>query len=97
MSEQNAKTETMRVCGLWLNESKAGRKFLSGNLGFCRVLIFPARERQGEKSPTHYLCLAPLPPKNDHAKRNGAPQEAKSAGPRPAGERLEITDDDLPF
>ena len=54
-----------RIGGLWLQE-KNGRKFLSGKLdervvieAGCRLFVFPAKEKKSERSPTHYVCVAP--------------------------------------
>jgi uncharacterized protein (DUF736 family) len=58
-------SELKRIGGLWISE-KNGRKYLSGKLdepitlpAGMRILIFPARDRKSDKSPTHTLLVAP--------------------------------------
>jgi uncharacterized protein (DUF736 family) len=58
-------SDLKRIGGLWLQE-KNGKKYLSGKLdepitlpAGTRILIFPARDRKSDKSPTHSLLIAP--------------------------------------
>lgn len=44
--------------GLWLNEAKkTGKKYMSGNLGGVRVMIFKAKEKKNDKSPDYHLMF----------------------------------------
>jgi hypothetical protein len=58
-------SELKRIGGLWLQQ-KDGKKYLSGKLdepitlpAGTRIMVFPARERKSDRSPTHSLLIAP--------------------------------------
>jgi hypothetical protein len=64
-------SDMKRIGGLWLQE-KNGRKFLSGKLdervvieAGCRLFVFAAKERRTDKSPSHYVCVAPAEARQD--------------------------------
>lgn len=63
MKDSNSKM--MSVTGLWRNETKDGRVYLSGNWGHnTKILIFPnTKKEQGSKQPDYTFCLAPIEPK----------------------------------
>ena len=57
--------EMKRISGLWIQEGDR-RKYMSGTVGERLILepgmklfVFPAKERKGDKSPSHYICVAP--------------------------------------
>jgi hypothetical protein len=49
----------LTLCGLFASESKSGTKYMSGSLGFARVMVFKNTKKKGDKSPDYFLCLAP--------------------------------------
>lgn len=76
----------IQLCGLWLNESKKGEKFFSGNLGGAKILVFRnSKKQQGSKQPDYYICLDE---KQEQAQANGKPQttQASAAGQWDPGE-----------
>lgn len=53
--------QMLSVCGLWSNQTKDGREYMSGSIGNVKVLIFRNQNKKGERSPDWNLCLAPKP------------------------------------
>lgn len=51
--------DMLTLCGLFASESKSGTKYMSGSLGFARVMVFKNTKKKGDKSPDYFLCLAP--------------------------------------
>lgn len=48
------------LSGLWLNESKEGKKFMAGYLGSGgRILIFKNDKKTKESDPDYHMMLAP--------------------------------------
>jgi uncharacterized protein (DUF736 family) len=45
--------------GLWKQQSKNGKTYLSGSLGGVRVLIFPNEKKTADNQPDYTLCFAP--------------------------------------
>lgn len=62
---EREKAARIRVGGLWQN---AAGTVISGTWGGNRIVIFPNREKKGEKSPDFTMYLEELPPKDDKAK-----------------------------
>lgn len=49
----------INVCGLWKNETKDGKKYISGKLCNIKILIFPNEKKVlGSNSPDFTLCIA---------------------------------------
>ena len=70
--------------GLWQQTDKNGNKYLSGSLGFARMLIFPNRNKpEGSNQPDYNMVLVEKP-------RDGDKPETKPP-PQPSA------DDDAPF
>lgn len=68
--EQQEQGQLVKLTGLWLNDGKAG-KYMAGNLGGARVLIFKNNKKQKDSDPDYALYIAPAKPKKDQA---GAPK-----------------------
>lgn len=54
----NEKAAFIRAGGLWKNQSKDGRTFLSGSLGGIRVWIFPNGYKEKENDPDYILSFS---------------------------------------
>ncbi len=63
----NEQQKPVRLCGLWKNTSKDGKTYLSGNLGFGKLLIFP-NDKKSENGPDYTLMIAEKP------QQQGAPR-----------------------
>lgn len=57
MSEDK-KNAKVKVASLWWNKMQDGNKYLAGNWGSTRVLIFPNGYKDGEKDPDFRMFLA---------------------------------------
>ena len=55
----NSNTGMIRLGGLWLNTSRGGEKYFSGNLGSGRVLVFRNQHKRTDKDPDYVLYIAP--------------------------------------
>lgn len=51
------------LCGLYLKDTAAGDKFLSGSMGWAKVFLFKAKNRRAGEAE-YNLVLAPRPPRN---------------------------------
>jgi hypothetical protein len=63
--------ELRRLTGLWQTD-KDGKRYLSGTIGEkfilepgCKILVFEAKQQRTDKSPTHFICVAPPEAKRD--------------------------------
>lgn len=72
----------IKVCGLWLNESKNG-KYFSGTLGGIKILIFKNQYKKEDKHPDYNLFFAP--------------KEDKRGGGSSGGDNSNSGSDDVPF
>jgi hypothetical protein len=45
------------LAGLWRNETKDGKTYLSGYLGEAKILIFPNGFKETEKQPDYRMYL----------------------------------------
>jgi hypothetical protein len=85
-----------RLCGLFTNQTKGGEKYLGGKIdetvtipAGSRIMIFKAKERRSDRSPTHSLLVAP-----PDAKQGAAPKpRAARTGPMPSNADSE----EIPF
>ena len=82
--------------GLWQQKDKNGNKYLSGSLGFARMLIFPNRNKtEGSNQPDYNMVLVEKPrdgdSKPDSKPPNSKPQANTPPPPQPQA------DDDAPF
>ena len=49
----------IELTGLWLNETKEGKKYFKGSLGGATVLVFKNEHKEpGSNQPDYKLCLA---------------------------------------
>jgi hypothetical protein len=56
---KNEMSNLIRVCGLWTNTGRDGKKFLSGSIGQMKVLILPNNfKEKGSKHPDYNIFLA---------------------------------------
>ena len=77
-------SDLIHVCGLWSNKSQGGGKYLSGSLGFAKILIFAnTRKEEGSNQPDYRMCIAERPRKDD---ATDTPQV-----------NAPVAEDDLPF
>ena len=57
----------LNLTGLWVNESKDGKRYMAGNLGGVRILVFKNQHKRKDNDPDYTLCLAERERKNDNA------------------------------
>jgi len=63
---QGKRTGMLKAAGLYEKRTIKGETYLSGRLGFLRVLVFRNRDRAKDADPTHFLCFdASDPPPRD--------------------------------
>ncbi len=48
----------IRLTGLWLNESKSGDKYFSGNIGAAKLLIFKNTRKEADNQPDYIAYVA---------------------------------------
>jgi len=72
--------------GLWQQTDKNGNKYLSGSLGFAKLLIFPNRNKTHDNQPDYNMLLV-------EKQRDGDsnPETKTPPPPQPPA------DDDAPF
>ena len=66
--ERDERGELVPIGGLWANEDREGKTFLSGYLGDARVLVFKNKfKKPGEKQPDYrmYVTRKPKPDQTD--------------------------------
>lgn len=71
------KNKQIRVASLWLNTSKSGMQYMTGKLGGLKIVIFPVKEKRGDKSPDFNMYFEEVP--YEGAKQPSA--QAPYAGP----------------
>jgi len=82
--------------GLWQQTDKNGNKYLSGSLGFARMLIFPNRNKpEGSNQPDYNMVLVEKQRDGDKpdSKPDNKPQPKANTPPTPQPS----ADDDAPF
>ena len=62
----------IKITGLWINQSKEGGQYLSGNWGpTLRVIVFKNKnKRPDSKDPDYNMFLAPNEPKEKPAQES---------------------------
>ena len=75
MSDEQAKSDLVRIGGLWRNTNAKGT-YLSGKLGQAKLLVFENSHKTDEKQPDYIVYVAPSKP----------PQEKTSGPNEPPGE-----------
>ena len=85
MSEQ--KSDLITLGGLWINTTKSGKKYMSGNLTpTVKLMIFKVENKKTDKHPDYTMCLAPVKKQDQN----------ESAPPEPEAPPMD-DGDDLPF
>ena len=97
-NQEQRSGDMMSIMGLWENTDKRGNKYLSGNLGGIRVLIFKNTYKQSDREPDYRLNIAKRQPQegyhNPQASAGETSQERPtSSAPQAAPEK----EDDIPF
>ena len=70
----NDKGEMLRVGGLWRNQTKDGKVYLSGTIGGLRVLIFEnGYKDDSENAPDYILNVAQAKQKDGGKKQPSTP------------------------
>ena len=92
MSE--GKDELIELTGLWENTSAAGTRYLSGNMGGARVLIFFNTDKRSERSPDARLMVSKRKRREQDA--GGAQNQSGYSDP---AQPQQVDDDDssIPF
>ena len=54
-------SKPINLFGLWKNTSKDGNEYLSGNIGFGRLLVFPNTRKSKDTDPDYRLVIAERP------------------------------------
>ena len=62
----------IELSGLWLNDSKEGKKYFSGSLGRARLLVFKNDFKKDEREPDYLLYL------DKPVKKESAPEKQDS-------------------
>lgn len=57
--------DNISLMGLWENTDKNGNKYLSGNIGNAKVMIFKNTYKKAEREPDYRLYIAKKEQKND--------------------------------
>jgi len=83
------KTSLLRVMGLWENTDKRGNKYLSGNIGNMRVMIFTNSFKQGEREPDYILYVS----QRSQEERTGGQATPQFENDQPRTQ----PEDDIPF
>lgn len=68
-SNNNGNSGMVRLGGLWKNQTKDGKTYLSGTFGGARVLIFPNGYKEKDSDPDFTLNLAQNQPKEDRSQQ----------------------------
>lgn len=87
-NSDGSRQESNRVClgGLWQQTDRNGNKYLSGSLGFAKLLIFPNRNKtEGSNQPDYNMVIVEKQRDSDKPPDNTPP------APKPQA------DDDAPF
>ena len=79
----------IRLTGLWMNESRDGKKYMSGTMGGAKLLIFKNERKEQDKHPDYYAFIG------ESVKK----QEGQSAqqGQLPVQEAYGKSEDNVPF
>jgi len=79
------------LCGLWENTTKTGAKYLAGNLGGVKVMIFKNDfKREDSNDPDCTICIV----KKTQNTAYPQPNDTKDSV---AETNTEIKNDDIPF
>ena len=93
-------SEMIQLTGLWLNQSKSGEKYFSGNLGGAKVLIFKNKHKTEEKHPDYQLYIAPKQKPQEQGYQD-TQQQGQQGPPSVSGQgdqqNFARFDDDIPI
>ncbi len=96
-THQESKSELVELTGLWENKTKNGEKYLSGNMGGARVLVFANKyKNENERAPDYRLYVTKRQfqeDRMDDAASAVAPGNSGSSAPSSAPKQ----EDDIPF
>jgi len=96
--EQKGSSDMMSIMGLWENTDKRGNKYLSGNLGGIRVLIFKNTYKQSDREPDYRLNIAKRQPQEGGYNPQASAGEASQVAPtNQAPQAAPEKEDDIPF
>ena len=65
--DNSAKSDMVRLGGLWKNETKDGKTYLSGTFGGARLMIFPNGFKEKDNDPDYVVTIAQSQSKKDKA------------------------------
>ena len=97
-TNQESKTDLIDLSGLWENTTKNGEKYLTGNMGGARILIFKNNYKgDNPKAPDYKLFLTKRQFHEDRMDESAAAvAPSQPAAPaRPAA--VPKQEDDIPF
>jgi len=97
-THQESKSDLIDIAGLWENKTKNGEKYLSGNLGGARVLIFANKyKNDNDRAPDYKLYFTKRQFQEDRmgdAASAVAPNNSGNPAPAASAPKQE---DDIPF
>ena len=98
-SHQESKSDLIDIAGLWENKTKNGEKYLSGNLGGARVLIFANKyKNDNDRAPDYKLYFTKRQFQEDRmGDAASAVAPSKPASAAPAAAAAPKQEDDIPF
>lgn len=90
----------IEITGLWLKETKDGKKYFSGTLGGASVLIFKNEKKGAPNHPDYKMYLAENKPKQQQQgqqRQQSAPVKNYAPKATQQAEPSFNSDDDIPF
>jgi len=78
----------INICGLWKNVSSKGVEYFSGNLGDCKIMIFPNDKKGNDRAPDYRMVIA------EKQKKTGGQAQPATASDKPDNP---FNDSDVPF
>lgn len=75
MSDQQ-NNDKIPVGGMWLNESRGGKKYMSGNFGGFKILLFKNENKTSENQPDYNMYFAV----NQRRDREASPAPQQQGG-----------------
>jgi len=86
MATQNS----VRIMGLWKQETRDGNRYLAGTLGGMRVCVFPNDRKETSKQPDYYVVASPHQPRENRERRGGYDNNYKNEPERSNQNREEF-------
>lgn len=75
MSDQQ-RNDKIPVGGMWLNESQGGKKYMSGNFGGFKILLFKNENKTSDNQPDYNMYFAV----NQRRDREASPSPQQQGG-----------------